>query len=283
MSSIRGTYSVLTPEGAIQGTSSYFTTVSDLDDPVIIETYVTDLEDYTDLTFKIEDPKATNPKLVCTTESYKGQYLGIEGINDEDSQYGGKHYVLTKTFTDGSPYYNKGVVYNPLVIHKYVDYIQPLFDSEGLETNYFPVRIIDDAFLADTINDFVLKNRLRSPIIVTYNNSTGNNFDLYIDKFNKVIANNGTTRYVLENDLVPYKLRMAYISKPAIVKYAEDIDGENVDCDLPEYMHVDILKHAVDLYHAAISSSLLAAQNQEQAARQESLRNNYRNEGNAQQ
>ena len=72
---------------------------------------------------------------------------------------------------------------------------------------------------------------------------------------------------------------MAYIAKPATVKYAEDIDGNNVDCDLPEYMHIDILKHAVDLYRAAISGSLLAAKNQEQAARQENMRNNYRNEG----
>ena len=73
---------------------------------------------------------------------------------------------------------------------------------------------------------------------------------------------------------------MSYIAKPATVKYAEDIDGENVDCDLPEYMHVDILKHAVDLYRVAISGSLHGAQQQEQAAQQENMRNNYRNEGN---
>ena len=282
--SIKGSYSVLTPEGAIQGTTQYLTTISDTSKPVTVETYVTDLEDYVKLNFKIEDTKVAEPKLVCTTEGYEGRYLGIEGTNSDNSQYGGKHYVLTRTFTDGDTQYNNGVIYNPLVLHissRYTDYIQPTFDSDGLETNFFPVRIIDDAFLADTINDFVLKNRLRSPIIVTYNNNNNNNtFDLYIDKFHKVIAENGSVRYVLENDLVPYKLRMAYIAKPATVKYAEDIDGENVDCDLPEYMHVDILKHAVDLYRVAVSGSMLAAQNQEQAARQEAMRNNYRNEGN---
>lgn len=158
-------------------------------------------------------------------------------------------------------------------------YTAPEFDTDGIVTNFFPVRIIDDSFLADTLNDFVLKPRLRSPIIVTYHNSNNNNiFDIYIDKF---IYNDG--KYCLSEGLLPYQLRMSYISKPAVVRYADDIGGENVDCDLPEYMHIDIVKHAVDLYRIALSGSMMAAQQQEQNARQENMRNNYRNEGNAQQ
>lgn len=163
------------------------------------------------------------------------------------------------------------------------DYIAPTFETDGLETNYFPVRLIDDAFLADTLNDFVLKPRLRSPIIVTYN--TGSNkhiFDLYIDKFNTV-GTEQDKRYVLENDLLPYTLRMSYIGKPNKIFYGEDLGQVNVNCDLPEYMHVDLVKHAVDLYRAAISGSLMGQQAQEQQARQENMRNNYRNEGNTKQ
>ena len=77
-------------------------------------------------------------------------------------------------------------------------------------------------------------------------------------------------------------LRMSYIGKPVKVKYGEDIGQENVDCDLPEYMHVDIVKHAVDLYRVALNGSMMAAKQQEQNASQENVRNNYRNEGNAQ-
>lgn len=141
----------------------------------------------------------------------------------------------------------------------------------GEVTNFFPVRLIDDAYLADTLNDFVLKNRLRSPILTIYN---GNIFDLYIDKFTK--SNKG---YTLENDLVPYQLRMSYIAKPAIVKYSTDIGGNDIDCDLPESMHIDILKHAVDLYHVAVTGSLHAQQQAQQNQQQEQVRNNYRNEG----
>ena len=130
-------------------------------------------------------------------------------------------------------------------------------------TNYFPVRLIDDAYLADTINDFVLKPRLRTPVAVIYNNKLG----IYIDD---------TVLSGLPNNLNPYKLRVSYIAKPASVAYKQDLGGTNVDCDLPEYMHVDILKHAVDLYRISISGSLSAAQQQAQTQQQENVRNNAR-------
>lgn len=148
----------------------------------------------------------------------------------------------------------------------------PLFKADALETTLFPVRMIDDVFLADTLNDFILKNRLRSPIIVTHSNGV---FDLYIDKFVK----NSDNFYTLDNKLVPYQLRVSYIQRPATVKYSEDINGVNVDCDLPEYMHVDILKHAVDLYHTALQGSLIS----DQAKQQQQQRENYRNEARPQQ
>lgn len=136
----------------------------------------------------------------------------------------------------------------------------------AITTNYFPVRIIEDSFLSDTLNDFILRPRLRTPIAVVYNDT----LDLYID-----VLNNGN----LPENLKPNKLRVSYIGKPAVVKYAQDIGGSNIDCDLPEFMHIDILKHAVDLWRIAISGSLSASQNQDRVAQQENYRNNYRNEG----
>ena len=164
------------------------------------------------------------------------------------------------------------------------------YDDNAEVTNYFPVRLIDDAYLADTLNDFVLKPRLRSPIIVAYNapyDITSNNIedgknessnvvlDLYIDKFTEDTGDH----YTLTNRLLPKNLRVSYIKKPAKVRYAEDIDGTNIDCDLPESMHVDILKHAVDLYRVSVNGSLYASQQQEQQQQRENTRNNYRNEG----
>lgn len=146
-----------------------------------------------------------------------------------------------------------------------IDDTAPEFSDDATETNLYPVRMIEDRYLADTLNDFILKNRLRSPIIIVRNNGL---IDLYIDKFTKSL-----TYYTLENNLVPYTLRISYIKRPNKVRYAEDINGNNVDCDLPEYMHVDILKHAVDLYHAALQGSLIANQAKDKVQQQETYRN----------
>ena len=183
------------------------------------------------------------------------------------------YYVLSNSELDPTDY---GDIVNPLTHTNYsvvVNYVKPDFSPNAVVTNFFPVRIINDSFLADTLNDFVLKNRLRTPIIVTYNNGT---FDLYIDEF---IQTNG--RYHLRNMLVPYQLRMSYVSRPAVVKYDEDLVGNSVDCDLPESLHVDILKHAVDLYTTSIQGSLYSAQQQQQMQNRETSRNEARpdNEG----
>lgn len=114
-------------------------------------------------------------------------------------------------------------------------------------TNYFPVRLIDDVFLADTLNDFILKPKLRSPIAVIYNGV----LDIYITD-----SVNGA----LPDGIIPETLRLSYIAKPAKVQYKSDLGGTDVDCDLPEYLHVDILKRAVDLYRISISGSLHSTQ-----------------------
>lgn len=149
--------------------------------------------------------------------------------------------------------------------------VVPTEADDEFISNYFPVRLIDDIYLADTLNDFILKPRLRSPIIVVYNDT----YDLYIDRFKKT-----NVGYYLINNLIPYNLRVSYLAKPAKVRFAEDLMGNNVSCDLPEFMHIDILKHAVDLYRVSVSGALYTANQNTEAQQRENVRNNYRNEGN---
>jgi len=150
--------------------------------------------------------------------------------------------------------------------------------TDNIITNWYPVRIIDDVYLADTLNDFILKNRWRSPIATVYKNFT---IELYIDKFK---AGDSPIIEVLGNksiNLTPKQLRISTVQYPAKVKFVEDIsEGTSVNCDLPESMHEDIVKHAVDLYRVAVNGSLQASQEAEQAQQRENVRNNYRNEGN---
>lgn len=143
-------------------------------------------------------------------------------------------------------------------------------------TNVFPVRIIDDQFVADVVNDFVLAPKMRSPVASIHDNL----IELYIDKADSKPEDKQpfTFKGVSINEL-----RFSYIAKPAIVKFAEDVDGTNVNCDLPEYMHVDIIKHAVELYQIAKSGSLAAAQQAQQNQQREQIANNYREDGNQRQ
>ncbi len=129
------------------------------------------------------------------------------------------------------------------------------------ETNYFPVRFIEESRLAETLNDPILKNKFYSPIIVMTNDNV---LELYIDTFKQ----NDVNRYFLIDNYIPYKLRVSYIKKPAKVLYGEDVNLTNVDCDLPESLHVDIVKHATDLYRMAVLGGRYNnQQNQQEIAR----------------
>lgn len=139
-----------------------------------------------------------------------------------------------------------------------------------VKTDWFPVRIIDDIYVADALNDFILAPSFRSPIAHIVNREEGHiRIMIYIDRKKNNQSN-------IPNGVMPSNLRVSYIAKPATVKYAEDVGSINVNCNLPEYLHGDIVKRAVDLYHASISGSLLSAQAQERAQQQEAMRNNYR-------
>lgn len=150
------------------------------------------------------------------------------------------------------------------------------YKKSDFVTNVFPVRIIDDQFVADVVNDFVLAPTMRSPVASIHDNLV----ELYIDKADAKPEDKQpfTFKGVSINEL-----RLSYIAKPAVVRFAEDVDGTNVNCDLPEYMHVDIVKHAVELYQLAKSGSLAAAQQAQQNQQREQVANNYREDGNQRQ
>ena len=150
------------------------------------------------------------------------------------------------------------------------------YKKSDFVTNVFPVRIIDDQFVADVINDFVLAPTMRSPVASIHDNIV----ELYIDKADAKPEDRQpfTFKGVSINEL-----RLSYIAKPAVVRFAEDVDGTNVNCDLPKYMHVDIVKHAVELYQLAKSGSLAAAQQAQQNQQREQVANNYREDGNQRQ
>ena len=170
---------------------------------------------------------------------------------------------------------NDGVTVNPKIDALYLVDLSIRYNratTSPNKTSWFPVRLIDDAYLADTMQDYVLKPRVRTPIAVLHNNT----LDIYLGE-NYKNANGKLSSEML----YPSILRVSYLAKPAKVTYLSDVGGTDVNCDLPESMHVDILKHAVDLYNISIQGGLHAAQQQQRNQNQEVARNTTRpdNEG----
>lgn len=140
-------------------------------------------------------------------------------------------------------------------VYTYTDVLKPMFwvdfsinyTANSKLTHWFPVRLIDDMFLADVLNDFVLKPTLRSPVVTMINGKA----ELYIGDLGSATVS---------------KIRASYIAKPAVVKYLADISGTNIECDLPDHLHPDIVKHAVELWQIAVNGTMATEQARQQRA-----------------
>ena len=158
----------------------------------------------------------------------------------------------------------------------YVDFSIKYDLGDSKESRLFPIRIIDDSYLADVLNDWVLAPRMRTPVMVVYKDDTSDTdsvFDIYIGD-NDSISTIASTAKIKS-------IRCSYIKAPKKVAYLSDVGGTNVDCDLPEQLQIPMLKHAVDLYRVSINGSLYSNQQNAKQNQQEIARNNARpdNEG----
>lgn len=198
---------------------------------------------------------------------------GTVTFGDSKTSYIISYELPLLGFKSAGTYLNDNVKETAIQYIYIVDLSLDYIDTKNqFTTNIFPIRIIDDMYLADVVNDFILHPTLRSPVATIHDN----NIELYIDKAD---AGGNKSNYTFKG-LKPNKLRLSYIAKPAVVKFLDDVGGTSVDCDLPEYLHVDIVKHAVELYRTAVTGSIAVTQQAQEAQQRENLRNNYRQSDN---
>lgn len=138
-------------------------------------------------------------------------------------------------------------------------------------TDWFKVRIEDSSFVADSFRDYNLKPTVKAPIGVI------NGEDLIIYFGRNYPKGNGELK---NTSLTPVRLWADYIKHPNVVAYNswKTDGGADVDCDLPVNTHVDIVKHAVDLYLTSIRGSLYSAQQQAKAQEQRNQNRQNNNE-----
>ena len=158
----------------------------------------------------------------------------------------------------------------------YVDFAIKYNLGDGVTSRLFPIRIVDDAYLADVLNDWVLAPRMRTPIMVVYKDDSSS-ATVEDSKFDIYVGENETSGISdIANTAKIASVRCSFIKKPNKVAYLSDIGGTNVDSDLPEQLQIPMLKHAVDLYRVSVSGSLYANQQNAQQNQQELVRNNAR-------
>ena len=201
-------------------------------------------------------------------------WKGKVTLGTAKTNYIASYEIPINAFKNGGTYNNDGVNSTSISYIYIVDLSISYKKDSDFVSNIFPIRIIDDMYLADVVNDFILHPTFRSPVATVHDNT----IELYIDKPDSL---NPPFKF---QGCDVNEIRLSYIAKPSQVKFLEDVSGTNVDCDLPEYLHVDIVKHAVELYRTALTGSIAVTQAAQEQQQRENMRNNYRpNDGSNQQ
>lgn len=102
------------------------------------------------------------------------------------------------------------------------------------ETNsFYDARVTQAELLGRTLEDYCNAPTYKSPVVVFLGQVGRVDIEVYSSSTG--------------NGLIPTKANAVVISKPAVVIYS-DVEGDGVDCDMPDYMHIDIVKAAAEIY-----------------------------------
>lgn len=99
--------------------------------------------------------------------------------------------------------------------------------------NFYDARVIQAELLGRTLEDYCNAPTYKSPVVVFLGQVGRVDIEVYT--------------YFTGDGLIPTKANAIVISKPAVVMYS-DVEGDGVDCDMPDYMHIDIVKAAAEIY-----------------------------------
>lgn len=113
----------------------------------------------------------------------------------------------------------------------------------------FSARIVDNDYLYSTLHDFCNRATFNYPIIVFTDNSDSKTNTIIIDIYTEDNSKDINTHKK------PSKVVLNIIKKPNIITYINDTSSSNINCDLPEYTHIDIVKAAAELYLRSVVST----------------------------
>lgn len=99
--------------------------------------------------------------------------------------------------------------------------------------SFYDARVTQAELLGRTLEDYCNAPTYKSPVVVFLGQVGRVDIEVY-------------TSFTVDS-LIPTKANAIVISKPAVVMYS-DVEGDGIDCDMPDYMHIDIVKAAAEIY-----------------------------------
>ena len=103
----------------------------------------------------------------------------------------------------------------------------------------YDCRIIENEDLGQTLRDFCNRAAKDAPICTIVGDEDSIKLNLYTGR---------------KNMPKPTLVQYIYVVEPDKVQYDEDTPSENVDCNLPSYLHMDIIRIAVGIYLQSIGA-----------------------------
>lgn len=149
--------------------------------------------------------------------------------------------LYTENLINGSSITGEGSEIKPYMFNVPTDKVM-LFTGFTVSYNnktMYDCRIIEYERLGQTLRDFCSRAAKDAPIVCI----TGE------DRNIKVNLYTGRTQ-----PTKPQTVKYIYIREPAKVYYDEDNTHLNVNCDLPPYLHMEIVESAVKYYLASIGA-----------------------------
>lgn len=135
-----------------------------------------------------------------------------------------------------------GTKYEPFssIIDSDTVYLYTGFDCMYSDNDVVHCRLIERESLYDTLDDFCNRPTKRYPVVAI----SGSEANLVVDIYT------GTT----DQPTKPKAIIYTYIRKPAVVLLDEENPDNSVNCDLPEFLHKDIVTDAVNYYLQSLGS-----------------------------
>ena len=107
------------------------------------------------------------------------------------------------------------------------------------DNTMYDCRIVEAEYLAQTLNDYCNRAAKDSPICTVSGDTNKISLEVY--------TGNSTSNIIS-------KIQYLYIKNPAVVYYDENDINKCVNCDLPSYLHLDVVKRAVNVYLQSIGA-----------------------------